>query len=760
MEAPPFIGDWYRERLLGKGSYGTVNLWKHKKSGSNVAIKTFILSEEDDPSSVARQKERWEYEIDLLTNIVKNDNIVRAVKVEPAFLSELTRLTKNKLPVLCLEFCEGGDLRRTLDSSENTCCGLKENEVRAVLKALRNAISYLHQLKITHRDLKPENIVLKHENGRVVYKLTDLGVAKELDRNSLNASFVGTMEYLAPELLHGGKYSNSVDYWSFGVIAFEIICGMRPFLPHCPIARWLVYAQKKNSDHICITEDNQGNYTYHKTVLPENRTCRKLLKHLEKWLSIALEWNPKQRGYAFESAVKNDSSTKSVQFAEKPEPALKIFTLLDEALEKRLLTVFSLHNYQFYEFEITENTTMNELLLEISKETTIPVPEIEAFLPLEQQMDRIDEQTKPIFLFNPDLSDSPMLYVLKSGQIYNQVVPPQIPKSIQDVFRDAKVKLKAHTLRHFARNSVFFVQNEQKLYATLMKAIKTYALCLNDRIIKSKPSIIQMLRNSFTLKGAMNEFNENVEHTKTKIPEVLSQSYFDQCSKVESNINALCEASERISRRYDSALRRSQEAINAEILKSEIEDVYNTKVLNVQFNLIRTQIAERKPLDEKSHINILNSVYGCLKKRDKILLGTNLSELSQKLVHVKTEMNEIMKAAEMAESTKNALKRALCKLSMEHQNTVWSLVPATKIGEMATKNHPEYLPDFEGILPPVDFKVGDAVTSLRETHGNKVLCFGEGNDTKSLLSDCQTLILTTDEILNEGIKFMQEIESM
>lgn len=252
--------------MLGKGSYGTVNLWKNKRTGLNVAIKSFILSEEDEQA--ARQKERWEYEIDLLTNIIKNDNIVTAVKVEPAsFLPELSRITKNKLPVLCLEYCEGGDLRRALDSSENTCCGFKESEVRSILKALRNSISYLHTLKITHRDLKPENIVLKQEGNRIVYKLTDLGVAKELDRNSLNASFVGTMEYLAPELLHGGKYSNSVDYWSFGIIAFEIICGVRPFLPHCPIARWLVYAQKKNSEHICITEDNQGNYTYHKTVL-------------------------------------------------------------------------------------------------------------------------------------------------------------------------------------------------------------------------------------------------------------------------------------------------------------------------------------------------------------------------------------------------------------------------------------------------------------------------------------------------------------
>jgi serine/threonine protein kinase len=108
------------------------------------------------------------------------------------------------------------------------CCGLSEIEVRAIVQDITSAVEYLHAFKITHRDLKPDNIVLQEvENNRVrkliifvpltinrafislqnIYKLIDLGYAKELDQSSMAASFVGTLQYLAPELFLSNKYN-------------------------------------------------------------------------------------------------------------------------------------------------------------------------------------------------------------------------------------------------------------------------------------------------------------------------------------------------------------------------------------------------------------------------------------------------------------------------------------------------------------------------------------------------------------------------
>lgn len=170
LDDPTFIGDWYRERSLGTGGFGLVQLWRNKKTNESVAIKkSFFL---DKNANTDKQKERWRFEVNLMTNTINNENIVRTKKVSPdSFVTELMKTNSSGLPLLFMEYCEGGDLRRTL-SKVNNCSGLREMEIRNVLRSLRNAISYLHDLKITHRDIKPENIVLKLENNCINYKVS------------------------------------------------------------------------------------------------------------------------------------------------------------------------------------------------------------------------------------------------------------------------------------------------------------------------------------------------------------------------------------------------------------------------------------------------------------------------------------------------------------------------------------------------------------------------------------------------------------
>lgn len=122
-------------------------------------------------SSTNKLRERWEYEVRVMTEVIKCENIVSTVNVKPeSFLIELQKTNSSKLPLLIMEYCESGDLRRLLHKTAN-CYGLKESEVRAVLKSLRNAISYLHSQKVTHRDIKPENIVIKKFGDISVYKV-------------------------------------------------------------------------------------------------------------------------------------------------------------------------------------------------------------------------------------------------------------------------------------------------------------------------------------------------------------------------------------------------------------------------------------------------------------------------------------------------------------------------------------------------------------------------------------------------------------
>lgn len=64
----------------------------------------------------------------------------------------------------------------------------------------------------------------------MIYKLIDLGYAKEFGKTSTATSIVGTLNYLAPEILWKNNYSCSVDYWSLGILFYELMTGQRPFL--------------------------------------------------------------------------------------------------------------------------------------------------------------------------------------------------------------------------------------------------------------------------------------------------------------------------------------------------------------------------------------------------------------------------------------------------------------------------------------------------------------------------------------------------
>lgn len=209
-------------------------------------------------------------------------NVVRAVDVPPALDNPRT-----ELPILAMEYCSGGDLRRVLNKPDNSC-GLKETEVRQILRQISSAVEYLHSNRIIHRDLKPENVVLQPQNdSSILYKLIDLGYAKELDQSSLCSSFVGTLQYLAPELFLEKQYSSAVDNWSFGLLMHEIIVGRRPFLPNYSPAQWIPIVARKSSSDICANIDSEGKVTFSREISQYNQICSSLKFNLENYLRVS-----------------------------------------------------------------------------------------------------------------------------------------------------------------------------------------------------------------------------------------------------------------------------------------------------------------------------------------------------------------------------------------------------------------------------------------------------------------------------------------
>lgn len=197
-------------KVLGQGSYGKVFLVRKIKgpdAGQLYAMKVLKKA-----TLKVRDRVRSKMERDILAEV----NHPFIVKLHYAFQTE------GKL-YLILDFLRGGDLFTRLSKEVM----FTEEDVKFYLAELALALDHLHGLGIIYRDLKPENILLDEE-GHI--KITDFGLSKEaIDHDKRAYSFCGTVEYMAPEVVNRRGHTQSADWWSFGVLMFEMLTGSLPF---------------------------------------------------------------------------------------------------------------------------------------------------------------------------------------------------------------------------------------------------------------------------------------------------------------------------------------------------------------------------------------------------------------------------------------------------------------------------------------------------------------------------------------------------
>ncbi|KAL9050031.1 MAG: hypothetical protein Q9162_006881 [Coniocarpon cinnabarinum] len=199
-------------KLIGKGTFGQVFQVRKKDTQRVYAMK--VLSKK-----VIVQKKEVQH------TVGERNILVRTAMTHSPFIVGLKFSFQTPTDLyLVTDYMSGGELFWHLQKEGR----FHEARAKFYIAELILALQHLHQHDIVYRDLKPENILLD-ANGHIA--LCDFGLSKaNLTKDETTNTFCGTTEYLAPEvLLDEAGYTKMVDFWSLGVLVFEMCCGWSPF---------------------------------------------------------------------------------------------------------------------------------------------------------------------------------------------------------------------------------------------------------------------------------------------------------------------------------------------------------------------------------------------------------------------------------------------------------------------------------------------------------------------------------------------------
>uniref|UniRef100_A0A8C7QR10 Inhibitor of nuclear factor kappa-B kinase subunit alpha n=1 Tax=Oncorhynchus mykiss TaxID=8022 RepID=A0A8C7QR10_ONCMY len=443
-------GLWELKEQLGTGGFGHVYLYQHLETSEKIAVKLCRLELN------SKNRERWSREIQIMKKL-SHDNVVRAREVPV----EMSFIALNDLPLLAMEYCSRGDLRKLLNKPEN-CCGLKESQVLSLLSHVGSGIQYLHENKIIHRDLKPENIVLQETSGKII----DLGYAKDLDQGSLCTSFVGTLQYLAPELFENKPYTVSVDYWSFGTMIFECTCGFRPFLHNMQPVQWTNKVRNKGPKDIMAVEDMNGEVRFSTHLPYPNNLSRYTLESL---LQMLLLWDPATRG----GVTDRDTHTPCC------------YTTLQSILNMKVMHVLDMTSAQLHSFVLGSEEGLHSLQQRVETHTHTHIPPLSQELLLETGVS-LDPRRPPAHCL-PDGPvqarrgwDNAIVYLFdKSLTKYSGPFTARpLPDSVNFIVRETKTQLPLAALRKVWGEAVSYVCGLRGDYSRLYQGQRAAMLSL------------------------------------------------------------------------------------------------------------------------------------------------------------------------------------------------------------------------------------------------------------------------------------------
>uniref|UniRef100_A0A4W6E3Y2 Inhibitor of nuclear factor kappa-B kinase subunit alpha n=1 Tax=Lates calcarifer TaxID=8187 RepID=A0A4W6E3Y2_LATCA len=656
MEKPPFrqnqnCGDWELKERLGIGGFAHVYLYQHHETNEKLAVKMCRLE------LTPRNKDRWSREIQIMKKL-NHINVVTARDVP----EEMRYIALNDLPLLAMEYCSRGDLRKVLSKPEN-CCGLKESEVLSLLNDVGSGIQYLHENKIIHRDLKPENIVLQDINGKLVHKIIDLGYAKDLDQGSLCTSFVGTLQYLAPELFENKPYTVTVDYWSFGTMIFECSCGFRPFLHNLQPVQWASKVRNKGPKDIMAVEDLNGEVRFSTHLPYPNNLSRTLLESMEALLQLMLKWDPVQRG------GKVNPETK------KP----MCFEVLEQILSMKVVHILNMTTAQVHSFQLSPDESLHSLQKRIELETKIEVVNQELLQETGVSLDPRKPAAQCV-LDGVRGWDSYIVYLFdKSITKYSGPFSArQLPDKVNTIVQEAKTQLPLVALKKVWGEAVSYICGLKEDYSRLFQGQRAAMLSLlryNTNLTRCKNS---MFGFSQQLKAKLDFFKSSIQYDLEKYSDQMHYGICE-CLKLgkenEERAAAFAQVAE-VSHLDDEIMALHSEIV--ELQRSPYARRQGDKMEQLEekaielYKQLKMKCKIPEPDVSSDSSEMVKAIIQTVQNQDKVLkdLYTHLSKIlisKQKIIDLFPRIEKTLESIKDADNT-------VMQMQIKRQREFWHLL--------------------------------------------------------------------------------------
>ncbi|XP_034942243.1 inhibitor of nuclear factor kappa-B kinase subunit beta [Chelonus insularis] len=595
---------WFRVRVLGFGAFGVVEHWKNEFTKENIAIKK---SHTRLDKSKDKKWLRWVQEVQIM-NELNHLNIVGTRNIP----EELKNIGDG-LPILCMEYCTKGDLRSVLSDCDNIC-GVKSDDALRIMYDISSAVEYLHSKEITHRDLKPENIVIQEVQNKLVYKLIDLGYAKSLGEQSISASVVGTLNYLAPELLWKNTYSCSVDYWSLGILFYEILTGFRPFLPNMQLTQiWMAHVKNKKYEDISAKEMNDK--IVFNTDFEEPHSVPKCIQaDLVKWFRCVFQWNPKNRG-----KLPN-------QFNE-----IVVFSMLKSILNKKIITALIVPKYKYQYFAIESNFTLIQFQ-QLIYDTEGIAPEKQI---LTDSKGNILKDN-----FFSTIKSSKFILVFNSNQVYMEDIPkPVLLSPILEMIHKSREKLDYLQLKKYYGATISFMKRELELYRSYI-----FALSIMIDLCDAKFKLLQEDINNLSLNmKLLNDKVESICRFKNINDKKILDSSTSNLEELKNNVMKLVEGTKTVKEKLNSLTEKNNKLKSFSDIDwmSDLTENYETAL-----TIIKTWQTEDRN-QQQSPLKMVTTIFKFTESLHRRLTNPQLTEngrsIKQFLKQI-TTLKEVLKS--------------------------------------------------------------------------------------------------------------------